>query len=133
GPILRDIPLYVITASETVAGSARSVFGAHVSMWELQHLQIASTSQHGFQTTVVSPHLVMIARPDVAIAAAREMIAASRENRLPAPLPASEPSSAPQSENSAGGFSTLRKFGLNSGPATFPTMSAGPAAPFTLD
>ncbi len=133
GPILRDIPLYVITASETAAGSPRSVFGAHVSMWELQHLQIASTSQHGFQTTVVSPHLVMIARPDVAIAAAREMIAASRENRLPGPLPASEPLSAPQSENSAGGFSTLRKFGLNSGPATFPTMSAGPAAPFTLD
>ena len=95
GPILRDIPLYVITASETAAGSPKSAFGGPFSMWELQHLQIASTSQHGFQTTVVSPHLVMIARPDVAITAAREMIAASRGNRLPGPLPASEPSLAP--------------------------------------
>lgn len=90
GGVLGDVPIYVITASETAAASPKARVGPPVSMWELLHQQIAGTSRQGFQTTVVSPHLVMIARPEVVIAATKAMILASRSGRPPAPLPQSE-------------------------------------------
>lgn len=98
GPVLSDIPVYVITASDTAATTPRVPFGPPLSIWEAQHQRIASTSRRGFQTTVLSPHLVMIARPDVVIAAVKELIAATRANRLPEPLPASETLPAPGSD-----------------------------------
>ena len=51
---------------------------------------MAALSRHGFQTTVLSPHLVMIARPEVVITAVKAMVVASRAGRPPDPLPASE-------------------------------------------
>lgn len=88
--VLGDIPIYVITASETAASAPTPPFGPPVSIWEIQHQQIAGLSRIGFQTTVISPHLVMIARPEVVIAAVEEMVAAARAGRPPAPLPPSE-------------------------------------------
>lgn len=90
GRVLGDVPIYVITASETAAASPKAAFGPPISIWEAQHQLIAGTSRQGFQTTVVSPHLVMIARPDVVIAAIKAMIVASRTGRPPAPLPPNE-------------------------------------------
>ena len=90
GAVLRDIPLYVITASETATSSPLAPFGPPVSVWELQHQQLAAMSQVGYQTTVVGPHLLMIARPEVVLGAVREMVAATRSRRRPGPLPLSE-------------------------------------------
>ena len=78
GPLLSDVPTYVITASETAAAAPIIPFGPPISIWEASHQQIAAQSRHGFQTTVVSPHLVMIARPEVVVAAVRAMVTASR-------------------------------------------------------
>ena len=96
GDVLSDVPAYVITASETADAAPKVPFGPQISIWEAQHQQIAGYSRHGFQTTVVSPHLVMIARPDVVVAAVKAMIVASRTGKPPAPLPASETNAMPQ-------------------------------------
>ena len=96
GPVLRDIPIYVITASDTAAGGPFLPFSPRISMWEAQHQQLAGQSRYGFQTTVVSTHLVMIARPDVVISTVKAMISSSRAGRAPDPLPASETEPAPQ-------------------------------------
>lgn len=95
GSLVKDIPLYVITASQTADRTPMVSFEPTRSAWELQHQQIAATSLRGFQTTVISSHLMMLDRPDVIIAAALEMISASRANRLPGPLPPSETSPTP--------------------------------------
>ena len=96
GGVLSHVPAYVITASETAGAAPLVPFGPPISIWEAQHQQIAGNSRHGFQTTVVSPHLVMIARPEVVIAAVKAMVVASRAGKSPAPLPASETKALPQ-------------------------------------
>jgi len=47
----------------------------------------AGFSIRGFQTTVVSSHLVMIARPEIVIDAVAAMVIASRNGKPPAPYP----------------------------------------------
>jgi pimeloyl-ACP methyl ester carboxylesterase len=131
GRVLRVDPIYVITASDTAAGSPRVPFGPPISIWEFEHQKIASASRQGFQTTVVSSHLVMIARPEVVIAAAREMIAASRENRLPGPLPASEVTR-PDEAHSGDAFS-LRNFGLRQNIRPYSDDLDSPETPFRLE
>jgi pimeloyl-ACP methyl ester carboxylesterase len=86
GPVIASIPTYVITASDTAAGSYQ--YGT--SLWELQHQMLASSFRSGWQQTVLSSHLVMIDRPEVVAAAVQQMVAASREGRAPQPLPPSE-------------------------------------------
>ena len=100
GGMLSDVPTYVITASETAGTAPLVPFGPPISIWEAQHQQIAGASRHGFQTTVVSSHLVMIARPEVVIAAVKAMVVASRSGKPPPPLPASEIKTPPQDEQS---------------------------------
>ena len=90
GGLLGDIPIYVITASETAASSPPLPFGPSISTWEAQHQALASRSRAGFQTTVLSTHMVMIERPDVVISAVNAMIGAVRRGRAPPPLPPSE-------------------------------------------
>ena len=88
--MLADIPAYVITASDTAAAASRVGLERPQSTWELRHQQLARSFQVSSQQTVLSSHLMMIDRPDVAIAAIVEMVQAAREQRAPAPLPASE-------------------------------------------
>lgn len=92
GGLLRDIPVYIITASETAARSSAPLYGDGQSMWEFQHQLLADSFQHGSRETVFSSHLVMIDRPDVAIAATHEMVAAARAGDAPPPLPGDETS-----------------------------------------
>lgn len=87
GDVLASTPLYVITASETAA-SAPSY--NNQSILEFQHQMVAGASHAGSQRTVLSSHLMMIARPDVVVDATLEMVAAAREGRAPAALPPSE-------------------------------------------
>lgn len=95
GPLLWDVPTYVITASESAEASPMLPIDKPISVWEAQHQQIAGASSRGFQTTVKSSHLVMVKRPDVVIAAVKEMVAAARAGRPPGPLPPSETESQP--------------------------------------
>lgn len=88
--LLKSIPTYVITASETAAAAPAYGFNPPRSVWELQHEMIAAGSLEGSQQTVLSSHMVMLDRPDVVIAVVREMIAAARGDRPPAQLPPSE-------------------------------------------
>ena len=118
-PVMGDIPTYVITASETAAATPSTPFGPPVSIWEIQHQQIAGLSRLGFQTTVISPHLVMIARPEVVIAAAREMIAAARTGRAPAPLPASETTAASGGDSPEQPFTFTNPFEIPATPSPF--------------
>jgi hypothetical protein len=93
GDLLRPIPIYVITASDTAATAPKLSF-TDQSLWELQHMQLAGASLQGSQRTVLSSHLVMIDRPDVVIEAVEAMVAAVRAGRPPEPLPPSEKPSA---------------------------------------
>lgn len=88
--VLRAIPLFVITASDTANSAPTYGFDQPRSVWELQHQQLASTSEHGSQRTVFSSHMIMLDRPDVVIAAVQAMILAQRDGRAPEPLPPSE-------------------------------------------
>lgn len=90
GELLVDIPAYVITASDTAAAAPRVGLEQPQSTWELQHQQLAGRFQVSSQQTILSSHLVMIDRPDAAIAEILEMVRATRERRPPAPLPPSE-------------------------------------------
>ena len=90
GDLLGDIPIYVVTASETAASSPPLPLGPSISTWEAQHQELASRSRAGFQTTVISTHMVMIERPDVVISAVNAMILAVRSAHRPPPLPPSE-------------------------------------------
>lgn len=90
GDLLSDVPIYVITASETAAAARQIGYDKPQSVWELQHLRLALSSRHGFQRTVFSSHLVMNDRPDVVIEAVRTMVRAARADAPPDPLPLSE-------------------------------------------
>ena len=102
GGVLSDVPAYVITASETADAAPLVPFGPPISALEAKHQQIAGNSRHGFQTTVVSPHLVMIARPEVVIAVVKAMLVANRSGKRAPPLPASETRTLPQDETPGG-------------------------------
>lgn len=95
-PAIAAIPAYVITASDTAAASYQPDMPR--SMWELQHQMLAGSFRTGWQQTVLSSHLIMIDRPEVVAAAVEQMVAASREKRLPKPLLPSE-DWAPRREN----------------------------------
>jgi pimeloyl-ACP methyl ester carboxylesterase len=96
GDLLRAVPLYVITASDTANASTTVGYGDHPqSVWELQHVRLAATSERGFQRTVLSSHLVMIDRPEVVVEAVLAMVRAARAQAPPEPLPPSEAAGAP--------------------------------------
>ncbi len=118
GSLLSDVPIYVITASETAASAPIIPFGPPISIWEANHQQIAAQSQHGFQTTVVSPHLVMIARPEVVVAAVKAMVSASRAGRPPDPLPPSETDPPPPADKLEDPGAIQNPFGRPFGDAT---------------
>ncbi|WP_296598964.1 alpha/beta hydrolase [Phenylobacterium sp.] len=90
GGVLRAVPTYVITASDTAAAAPKYGFDNPRSALELQHEMLAGGSDQGSQQTVLSSHLIMIDRPDVVIRAAGEMVQAARAGRPPARLPPSE-------------------------------------------
>lgn len=90
GGVLRSVPIYVITASQTAAAAPSYGFDKPRSIVELRHEAIARTSDIGSQQTVVSSHMVMLDRPDVVVLAVEEMVRAHREGRAPYPLLSSE-------------------------------------------
>lgn len=90
GSVLQNVPMYVITASQSAAAAPSYRFDTSLSVLELQHQAIAQRSDAGFQQTVMSSHMVMLDRPDVVILAVNEMVAAGRAGRAPQPLPPSE-------------------------------------------
>ncbi|MBW8812459.1 MAG: alpha/beta hydrolase [Caulobacterales bacterium] len=94
GDLLRPIPAYVITASDTAA-AAQKLGYASQSLWELQHMRLAYSFDRGAQRTVLSSHLVMIDRPEVVIEAVQSMLAAIRAGRPPDDLPPSETAAPP--------------------------------------
>lgn len=90
GGLLNDVPAYVITASETAASAPQIPTQPPVSAWEFQHQQLSAGFRVGYQQTVLSGHLVMIDRPEIAISAVSTMIEAARAGSPPPPLPPSE-------------------------------------------
>lgn len=88
--LFRGVPMYVITASQTAAAAPSYGFDKPRSIVELQHEAIARLSETGSQQTVVSSHMVMLDRPEVAVLAAEEMIRAHRAGRAPYPLLSNE-------------------------------------------
>lgn len=88
--VLRDIPLYVITASDTAAAAPTYGFDKPQSVLVLQHEAIARAANLGSQQTVLSSHMVMFDRPELVVSAAQEMVRASRDGRAPEPLPPAE-------------------------------------------
>lgn len=96
GGLLKEIPAYVITASDTAASAPTVGFDKPVSVWTLQHQQLAGGFLNGSQQTVLSSHLVMNERPEVIVAATLEMVRAARVGRPPAPLPPTEGLSTPE-------------------------------------
>lgn len=90
GGVLRSVPIYVITASQTAAAAPSYGFDKPRSVVELRHEAIARTSEFGSQQTVVSSHMVMFDRPEVVVMAVEEMIRAHRAGRPPYPLLSNE-------------------------------------------
>ena len=90
-PVLRNVPIYILTASETVAGSAFEVQGQTRYLWLAEHQALAGVFLHASRRTIRSSHLIMIQRPEVATAAILDMVRAARAGRAPPPLPADEP------------------------------------------
>lgn len=88
--LLRDVPTYVITASETAASAPTLGYGDRQSVWELQHLRMALSSDRGFQRTVFSSHRIPTDRPEVVVDTVLAMVAAVRAGTPPDPLPVSE-------------------------------------------
>lgn len=97
-PILKSVPMYVITASDSANGAPTYGFDPPRSVLELQHERLAARSDFGSQRTVLSSHMVMLDRPEVVIAAVQEMIKAQRAGRPPEPLPPSETQLGPADE-----------------------------------
>ncbi|MDZ4371001.1 MAG: alpha/beta fold hydrolase, partial [Phenylobacterium sp.] len=56
--VLAEIPTYVITASDTAAAAPHVGYDQPKSVWELQHLQMASHFRFGWQRTVLSSHRI---------------------------------------------------------------------------
>lgn len=98
GDLMRSVPAYVITASDSANASAKVGYDKTTSLWELAHVQMAGGFEHGWQRTVLSSHLVMIDRPEVVIDAVQAMVQAARAGTPPPPLPPSE--TAPSGETS---------------------------------
>ena len=94
GSLLDNVPIYVITASDTAAAAQQVGFDKPVSLWELQHVRLALSSRGGSQRTVLSSHLVMNDRPEVIVEAVAAMVRAARAGLPPDPLPLSETASA---------------------------------------
>lgn len=90
GAVLRTVPLYILTASDTAASAPSYGFDAPQSVIELQHQLIARTSEAGSQQTILSSHMVMSDRPQIVISAVEDMIRASRAGLPPPPRPGSE-------------------------------------------
>lgn len=90
GDLLKEVPVYVITASDTANAAPKIGYEEPKSAWELMHIALASRSSRGSQRTVLSSHLVLVDRPDVVIEAVLAMVAAARAGDPPPPLPPSE-------------------------------------------
>lgn len=90
GDLLKAVPIYVLTASDTAAAADKVGYDHPQSVWELQHLRLALSSEHGSQRTVLSSHLIMIDRPEVVADAVLAMVRAGRAGQPPEALPASE-------------------------------------------
>ena len=88
--LLHDIPMYVITASDTAAAAPSYGFDKPESALVVAHRMMAGMSSVGSQQTVLSSHMVMLNRPEVVIATAEEMVRANRAGRPPEPLGPSE-------------------------------------------
>ncbi|HEX7886427.1 MAG TPA: alpha/beta hydrolase [Phenylobacterium sp.] len=88
--LLKSMPLYVITASQTANAAPTYGFNPPQSVWELLHQRLASRSDFGSQRTVFSSHMIMLDRPEIVIAATEQMIAAQRAGHPPEALPPAE-------------------------------------------
>lgn len=88
--VLVEVPTYVITASDTAATAPQVGYDKPRSLWELQHMQLASNARFGWQRTVFSSHLVQNDRPDVVADAVIAMVEAARAGKPPEPLAPSE-------------------------------------------
>jgi len=78
------------TASETAASAPTLGYGDRQSLWELQHLRLALSSDRGFQRTVLSSHRIPTDRPEVVVESVLAMVKAVRAGTPPDPLPVSE-------------------------------------------
>jgi pimeloyl-ACP methyl ester carboxylesterase len=90
GSLLKDIPIYVITASETAASAPTLGYGDRQSLWELEHVRLALSSERGYQRTVLSSHRIPTDRPEVVVETVLAMVKAVRSGTPPDPLPVSE-------------------------------------------
>jgi pimeloyl-ACP methyl ester carboxylesterase len=90
GGLLHEIPVHVLTASQTVEANPAIRLGQIDSPWLLGHRGLAAQSRYGSQRTVQSSHLIMIDRPDTVVDSVLEMVKAHREGRPPAPLGSAE-------------------------------------------
>ncbi|WP_337186971.1 alpha/beta hydrolase [Phenylobacterium sp.] len=88
--VLAEVPTYVITASDTAATAPQVGYDRPRSLWELQHMQMASNVRFGWQRTVFSSHLVQNDRPEVVADAVIAMVEAIRAGKPPEPLAPSE-------------------------------------------
>jgi pimeloyl-ACP methyl ester carboxylesterase len=88
--VLVGIPAYVITASASAASAPTLGDERPQSLWELQHMALASGFRHGWQRTIRSSHLVQNDRPEVVAEAVRAMVRAARAGVPPPPLAPSE-------------------------------------------
>ena len=65
-------------------------YGDRQSLWELQHLRLALSSDRGYQRTILSSHRIPSDRPEVVVETVRAMVQAVRAGAPPDPLPVSE-------------------------------------------
>lgn len=86
GGLLESVPTYVITASDTANAAPTIGYDQPQSVWELQHVALASRFRNGSQRTVLSSHLVMVDRPELVIESVLAMVAALRAGEPPGPL-----------------------------------------------
>lgn len=86
----RDIPTYVFTASDTAATSPTIGLNPSQSVWELQHVRLASGFLRGSQRTIYSSHIIQNDRPEVVASAVAAMYEAIRAGRAPDALEPSE-------------------------------------------
>jgi pimeloyl-ACP methyl ester carboxylesterase len=90
GPLLSEIPMYVITASATVDANPAIRLGQLESPWLAAHRALAAQSRYGWQRTVQSSHMIFLDRPEVVRDSIIEMVRSVRQGRPPAPLPPPE-------------------------------------------